>query len=177
MKKTILLPLSLAFILASCSDEKETSKQENPDKGPLAQLVLESAPNKAIDIADMRKSAQAGDTVTFTGEVIGSDPVFMDGRAVMIMGDPKKLTACNKIPGDECERPWDVCCDDPEVITASIVTVQVIDDSGKPVKSSLKGIGGVTELSSVTVTGEVAESSNSANMLVNATGIYVHPKK
>ena len=54
MKKTILLPLSLAFILASCSDEKETSKQENPDKGPLAQLVLESAPNKAIDIADMR---------------------------------------------------------------------------------------------------------------------------
>lgn len=176
MKQTKLLALGLAFILSACSEDKETSKEENANKAPLAHLVLDSAPEKAVDIAEMRKSAQPGDTVTFTGEVIGSDPVFMEGRAVMIMGDPKKLTACNKIPDDPCETPWDVCCDDPEVITASIVTVQVVDDSGKPVKSSLKGIGGVTELSSVTITGKVAKASNADNMLVNATGIYVHPK-
>lgn len=176
MKKTILPTLGLAFILASCSDEKETSKQENNEKGPLAQLVLDSAPDKALDIAVVRTSAKPGDSVTFTGEVIGSDPVFMEGRAIMIMGDPKKITACNKIPGDECERPWDVCCDDPEVITASIVTVQVVDDAGKPLKETLKGTGGVKELSTVTVTGEVAKGSNESNMLVNATGIYVHPE-
>lgn len=177
MKLTKLLALGLALTLASCSDKKEVSQQENADKAPSAQLVLDSAPEKAIDIADMRKSAKPGDTVTFTGEVIGSKAVFMDGRAVMIMGDPKKLTSCDKNPDDQCSTPWDVCCDDPDVITASIVTVQVIDDSGKPVKSSFKDMVGVSELSTVTVNGSVAESSNEANMIVNATGIFVHPKK
>lgn len=176
MKKTILLTLGLAFTLASCSEDKETSTTESNDNGPLAEIVLSSAPDKPLDIAVLRKSGKPGETVTFTGEVIGSDPVFMDGRAIMIMGDPKKLTACNKKPGDECERPWDVCCDDPDVITASIVTVQVVDDAGKPVKAGLRGVGGVKELSTVTVTGEVAKGSNESNMLINATGIFVHPQ-
>ena len=175
MKNTILLPLGLAFILAACSDEKETSKEENKSKGPLEKVVLDTAPANPIQIAELRKSAKPGETVTFTGEVIGSYDVFMDGRAVMIMGDPHKITPCNRIPGDECETPWDVCCDDPDHITASIVTVQVVDESGKPIKSGLKGLGGVAELSAVTVTGEVAGSSNDKNMIINATGLFVHP--
>ena len=113
--------------------------------------------------------------MTFTGHVIGSDPVFMDGRAVMIMGDPKKLTSCNLRPGDECETPWDVCCDDHDVITASILTVQVVDDAGKPLKTGLKGLGGMKELSALTIIGKVADKSNESNMLINATGIFVQP--
>ncbi|MEN8773481.1 MAG: hypothetical protein ABF379_05550 [Akkermansiaceae bacterium] len=175
MKNIILLPLGLAFIMASCSDDKETSKDDSTLKGPLEEVVLNAAPANPMQIAELRKSAKPGDSVTFTGEVIGSFEVFMDGRAVMIMGDPNKITPCNRIPGDECETPWDVCCDDPDVITASIVTVQVVDESGKPVKSGLKGIGGVAELSAVTITGEVAESSNEKNMIINATGLFVHP--
>ena len=164
--------IALSLLFASCSEKKETT-ENNKESGPLEELLLTSAPEKAIDIADLRKSALAGDTVTFTGNIIGSDPVFMDGRAIMIMGDPKKITSCNLIPGDECKTPWDVCCDDPDVIKASIVTVQVVDDAGKPLKTGLKGLGGMKELSALTVTGEVAEGSNKDNMLVNATGIFV----
>ncbi|MFT6179746.1 MAG: hypothetical protein ACJAQT_002437 [Akkermansiaceae bacterium] len=176
MKPTKLLALTLTLVLASCSDKKETS--ENPsqgDSGSLASLVLTAAPDNPIDIADLRKSGKPGATVTFTGNVIGSDSVFMDGRAVMIMGDPKKITSCNLRPGDECETPWDVCCDDHDVIKASILTVQVVDGDGKPLKTGLKGLGGLKELSAVTVTGKVAANSNESNMLVNATGIYVQP--
>jgi len=172
MQTNIIPTIALTFLFASCSEKEETT-ETNTETGPLEELLLTSAPAKAVDIADLRKSAQTGDTVTFTGNVIGSDPVFMDGRAVMIMGDPKKITSCNLIPGDECETPWDVCCDDPDVIKASIVTVQVVDDAGKPLKTGLKGLGGMKELSALTVTGEVAEGSNKDNMLVNATGIYV----
>ena len=164
--------IALTFLFASCS-EKEEAAENKKDAGPLEEILLTNAPEKAVDIADMRQSAKTGDTVTFTGTVIGSDPVFMDGRAVLIMGDPKKITACNLIPGDECETPWDVCCDDPDVIKASIVTVQVVDDAGKPLKTGLKGLGGMKELSALTVTGEVAKGSNDDNMLVNATGIFV----
>lgn len=177
MKKTILPLIGLSLLFASCSEKEEATNQDVSKGGPLAEVVLQTAPDKPVDIATMRTSAQAGETVTFTGKIMGSDTVFMDGRAVMILGDPKKMTPCNEIPGDECPAPWDVCCDDPDVVTASIVTVQVVDESGKPVKASLKGVSGLTELSSVTVTGEVAASSNKENMLVNATGIYVHPSK
>ncbi|MDG1070164.1 MAG: hypothetical protein P8P32_01030 [Akkermansiaceae bacterium] len=172
MKSTIITTIALTFLFTSCAEKKKTA-ENNKESSPLEKLLLASTPEKAIDIADLRKSAQAGDTVTFTGNVIGSEPVFMDGRAVMIMGDPKKITSCNLIPGDECETPWDVCCDDPDVIKASIVTVQVVDDAGKPLKTGLKGLGGMKELSALTVTGEVAEGSNKDNMLVNATGIFV----
>jgi len=178
MKLNTLYLLGLSLALASCSNEKEASTDtKQTGQTPLEKLVLETAPDKSLEIAALRTTAKLGDKVTFTGDVIGSNAVFMDGRAVMVMGDPKKLTPCNKIEGDECPTPWDVCCDDPDVITASIVTVQVVDDSGKPVKSSLKGLNGLKELSTVTVTGEVSGTASETNMLVNASGIYVHPVK
>jgi len=177
MKLTKLFVLGLTLLLASCSEKNETSESSTKaESGGLTSLVLSSAPDEAIAIADLRKTGKPGDSVTFTGHVLGSDPVFMDGRAVMVMGDSTKLTACSLRPGDDCITPWDVCCDDPDVIKASIVTVQVIDEAGKPLKEGLKGLGGMKELSAVTVTGEVAENSTDTNMLVNATGIYVQPK-
>lgn len=175
---TLALAFGLALALTSCSnEEKKTTSTENATQQPLTGLVLETIPDKAIEIASLRTTAKPGDNVTFTGDVMGSHAVFMDGRAVMVMGDPKKITPCNLRPDDECPTPWDVCCDDPDAITASIVTVQVVDDSGKPIKSSLKGLNGLKELSTVTVTGEVSQTSSDTNMLVNASGIYVHPKK
>ena len=178
MKLNTLYILGLSLALASCSNEKEAAGEAKKDgQTPLEKLVLDTAPDKSIEIAALRTTAQPGDKVTFTGDAIGRNAVFMDGRAVMVMGDPKALTSCNKIPGDECPTPWDVCCDDPDVITASIVTVQVVDASGTPVRSTLKGLNGLKELSTVTVTGEVSGSANESNMLVNASGIYVHPAK
>lgn len=174
MKKYTVLVLSSLFALASCSDEKEAAAPTNTrEESALATLVLDQEPEKASAISTLRTSAKPGDQVTFSGDVLGSMNVFMEGRAVMILGDPKKLTACSLIPDDECETPWDVCCDDPEVIKASIVTVQALDDNGKPLKEGFKGLAGMKELSSLVVTGEVAKGSTDANMLINATGIFV----
>ena len=60
---------------------------------------------------------------------------------------------------------------------ASIATIQVIDENGKPVKSGLRGLGGLQELSNLIVVGEVAKESNAENFLVNATGIHVIASK
>lgn len=181
MKKTILLTFGLALTLASCT-KKEAEATATPQQGSqsdtnIAQLLLKEAPQKAVGIFELRKSAKPGDTVTLTGAVIGGDQVFVKGRAVMIVGDPTKLTSCDRHPGDNCATPWDVCCDDPEVIKNSILTVQVVDSTGRPLKTNLKGINGLKELSRVTITGTVTKNSNASNMLINATGIYIHPKK
>ena len=176
MKQTKRLTLGLALILTSCSATKKTSgiPSQNNSRA-LTSLVLTSAPKNALDIADLRTSGTPGDTVTFTGQILGKNPAFTRGRAVMIMGDPKKLTSCNLHHGDGCRTPWDVCCDDQDVIKASILTVQVVDSAGKPIKTSLKGLAGMKELSEVTVAGKIAESSTQSNMLINATGIFVQP--
>lgn len=176
MKYPTVTALALVLALTSCSEEKQADDSSPEEPGlVLSSLLLEKAPEDPLAIAEMRKSAKAGDSVTFKGTLIGDLNIFMDSRAVMKMGDPAKLTACNLIPGDGCETPWDVCCDDPEVIKKSIVTVRVLDEEGGILKSGLKGVGGLEELRAVTVTGTVADSSNDDNMQINATGIYVHP--
>ena len=45
----------------------------------------------------------------------------------------------------------------------------VLDDQGKPRKAGLRGLGGLKELSSLIVVGEVAEGSNQNNFLVSYT--------
>jgi len=181
MKKTILLTFGLALTLASCSKKEDatssTSQQGSQSETPISQLLLKEAPQKAVGIFELRKSAKPGDKVTFTGAVIGGKQVFIEGRAVMVVGDPTKITSCDRHPGDNCKTPWDVCCDDPAVIKKSILTVQVVNESGSPLKTNLKGIGGLKELSHVTITGTVTKNSNESNMVINASGIYIHPTK
>ena len=104
---------------------------------------------------------------------MGNSSPLIKSRALLTLGDPARMRSCDLIPGDECPTPWDVCCGDPDVIAASIATVQLVDTAGRPLKSGLRGLGGLRELSSLVVVGEVAEGSSEKNFLVNATGIHV----
>ncbi|WP_411827647.1 hypothetical protein [Luteolibacter sp. AS25] len=174
MKINKLLPLAALLTITSCSKEKENetvSSETSNDQ--LTAYLSEEKPAESTQISELRENAKPGDEVTFTGKVIGSHNVFMDGRAIMIMGDPTKLTSCDLHPGDNCASPWDTCCDDPDVIKQNIVTVQIVDESGTPLKSSIKGLGNLKELSTATVTGTVTEQSNAENMLINAASIYI----
>lgn len=166
---------SLALVLASCSEDQEASDSASAEKQEdLSAILLETAPTDPLEIAEIRKSAQPGETVTFTGELIGDEVIFSDNLAVMRVGDPNKIAPCP--PEEGCKTPWDACCDLPEVKKAAIVSVQVVDENGKVIKTGLKGLGGMQEMGTVTVTGEVAEGSNAERMVVNASGIFVQPK-
>jgi hypothetical protein len=184
MKLTsVLLATIIPFAVISCGDSEksdaktETSKssaKETDDKPSLDYILLKEKPADAIKISELRTNHKAGETVTFTGQIIGSKKVFMDSLAIMTMGDPTKMKTCNLIPGDSCTTPWDVCCDDPDVVKANIVSVQILDSSGAPFKAGLKGLSGIKEMSDLTITGVVEKSSNDQNMIINATGIFVN---
>jgi hypothetical protein len=173
---TILLAAIIPFAIISCGDkEKSESKtEETSNKAGLEHILLKEKPTDPIKISELRTDHKAGENVTFSGQIIGAKEVLIDELAVMIMGDPTKMTTCNLLPGDGCETPWDVCCDDKDVIRGNIVTVQVLDESGKPVKTGLRGLSGIKEMSDVIVTGEIDKSSNEKNMVINATGIFVN---
>lgn len=178
MKPNVLLLAALAsFALTSCKDSEQSGntggEEADSGKSPLEAVLLETAPDGAVAILEARKNPTPGTEVIFAGKVMGKREPFSTGAALVVLGDPAVITSCDLKPGDECETPWDVCCDLPEDIKRSIVTVQVVDEAGRPVRSPLKGLGGMKELSSLVVKGTVAEGSNPDNLLVNATGIHV----
>jgi hypothetical protein len=175
MKLQHISALVLALGLASCSDKPEEAQAPitGETTSGLASLLVTEAPADALSIAKLRTTAKVGDEVVFSGKIIGNDTVLIDGRAIMVMGDPKKITSCDLMHGDNCKTPWDVCCDEPDDVKNSIVTVQVVDADGKPLKQGFRDVDGIKELSSLVVSGRVAEGSNEANMLINATSFFL----
>lgn len=178
LKNRLLTTLGIVASIGftSCSDKNDETSSDPTNKSEsidLTKFILKEEPADAVDIFDLRTTATSGNSVTFKGKIIGAEKVFIDDLAVMIMGDPKKLTSCDLRDGDGCQQPWDVCCDLPKDRKASILTVQILDSSGKPLKKGLKGLAGIKELNHLTITGVVDKSSTKDNMLINATGIFV----
>jgi hypothetical protein len=176
MKLTSILACGLIFGLVSCSEKptEQTPETTQQEASGLQNLLLDTAPEGAVTINALRTSAKVGDSVAFSGKLIGGDPVLIDSRAIMTLGDPAKLTSCDLMGEDDhCQTPWDVCCDDSDDIKQNIVTVQAVDADGRPLKEGFRGLGGIEELSQVVVLGTVAEGSSDENMIVNLSGVYV----
>ena len=138
-------------------------------------LFLKEAPAQPGNVAELKKTVKAGDEIVLRGQIGGQKAdVFNASRAVVMVAD-MKLVSCDKIPGDKCETPWDFCCVPVTEKNASVALVQVADEKGRPLKTTLKGVNGLDHLSVVVVKGKV-KMNEAGNLLVNATGIYVEPK-
>ncbi|WP_411844690.1 hypothetical protein AAFN60_11715 [Roseibacillus persicicus] len=172
----LLAGLGTLVVLSSCKD-KETVSVEPTEVGEtslnLESYLLKEAPENPVAISQVFANPTPGTKVTVTGEVMGRSEPFVENRAMLVLGDPTKIIPCNRNDDDHCETPWDVCCDDPDVIKTSIATIQILDNEGMPVKEGLKGLGGIQELTTLTVVGTIAEGSNEQNLIINAEGIHV----
>ena len=131
MKRLLLLP---ALLLSAC-EKPATQTSSTTPAIPLDSYFAEEAPASPQDIHVIRTTAKPGDQVTVSGIVMGREKPFVEGRAAFILGDPTKMTPCNKMPDDHCKTPWDVCCDTPEVKREGSATIQIVDD-GRVIKTS-----------------------------------------
>jgi hypothetical protein len=167
--------LAALCLLASCEKKSEPAAAARAKAVPSAELseVLSTAPTgTAQTIHNARTTAKPGDTITLAGKIMGNESPFVAGRAAFILGDPEILTPCNEMPGDECETPWDVCCESSEEKKRGTATIQIVDAEGRPLKEDVKGVGGLDHLAKVTVTGKVAEGSSADLLVINATAIH-----
>ena len=175
----ILLAACSSILFTSCGKKNETGTSSTTSEVSsqwLDAVILKSAPADAQSIAQIRSTELTpGATITLKGKVMGNDSPFVAGQAMVLLGDPDKLTSCDLKPDDSCTQPWDVCCDTPEDKKNFIATIQVVGPDGKLIKQGLKGFQGMKELSHIIVTGTIAEGSNANNLLINATGIFVKP--
>ena len=168
MQKWIIFILAGVLCL-SCTESTNNPENtvDNEESLPTS-LFTKEKPQDAISITQAR-SLQSGSTVKVHGQIMGNKKPFVEGRASFIIGDPAKISACE----DECDAPWDCCCDDKKTIAAAILSIQVLNQDGKVVKATIKGREGLKELSKVVVTGKVAPGSNDQFMVINAQEIYV----
>jgi len=172
--KTTCLLIASAVLLVSCGEKstETTAGAAVSEPSPALAAVLAASPTgDAASIAAIRSTAKPGDEITISGRIMGSKKPFVDGRAAFILGDPDVLTACNEVPGDECETPWDTCCDSPEDKKRATATIQIVGADGRVLKEPIEGVGGLQNLSKVTVSGKVAEGSSADLLIVNASAI------
>lgn len=139
-----------------------------------AEVFLASAPAEPSDIKAAKTSAKRGEPIVLRGRVGGSVNPFTPGRAVFTIVD-LSVPSCADNPADACKTPWDYCCEDRSLMTASLATVQIVGADGKPLRVEANGARGLAPLSEVFVVGEVAETDNQSTLVVNATGLYVIP--
>jgi hypothetical protein len=168
---TAILP-ACALLLSSCDKPAETQAEATPAVS-LDSYFTASAPADAQPISSVRTSAKPGDSVTLTGLVMGREKPFVEGRAAFILGDPSKITPCNKMPDDHCKTPWDACCDTPEAKREGTATIQLVGEDQRVLKRSIKGEHGLKELSTVTLTGTVDKASTAEALIINATALHV----
>jgi len=182
---TMLLTAALCSMIAAAGCEKKPAPAPTkttstgttaPTTGASlipAGFFLTAAPEGAKPVEEVKAATpKVGDTVAISGRVGGSRNPFVDGRAVFTLMGPK-LKACSDIEGEGCKYPWDYCCEKPADIAASAATIQVVDATGAPLRTNLKGEHGIQELSKITVVGKVAQIDG-PNIVINATGMHVN---
>jgi len=175
MKIVTLIPLTSLLLLGACQKSTQTTTVETPAVS-FDEWFTDTAPENPQTIHLLRTTAKPGDEVTVSGLVMGRKQPFVDGRAAFVLGDPTKLTPCNRVPGDKCKTPWDVCCDDDELILESTATIQLSGENGRVLAHTIKGAHGLTELSLVTLTGTVDKASTAEALIINATRLHVAPQ-
>lgn len=172
-KHTSILFASVLF--TACGEKTTTTETTAPveTSAALTAVIDASVEGEPQAIHSARESVKPGDTITLSGRVMGNLHPFVEGRAAFILGDPAVLTACSDRPDDECETPWDNCCDTKEDKMRGTATIQIVGDDGRVLKEPIEGVGGIGKLSTLTVTGTVAEGSSAESLVVNATAIDV----
>lgn len=176
--KTFLLTatLLLGAALVGCDRGKPTPAQPTPkptaDASVLpANLFLDKAPAGVQELAAAKKSAKVGDEIVLHGRVAGQKEPLAANRAIVTLLDTA-IATCEHSAMEKCPTPWDACCEPNDVLLANSATIQVVDASGRPLKTGLRGVNGIEPLKELVVVGKV-RGQEASTLVVDATGIYV----
>jgi len=180
--KTLAIGLGLVVGLGAlvvgfgCKDSAAPAALEKAATGATAGsgipdgIWLASVPADAKAVAEVKKSAAAGQEVVLTGRIGGRKDPFVSGRAMFMLSD-RSIPACNEKHNDGCPTPWDYCCEPKETVLGGTLTVQIVGADGKPLKTGLEGARGLRPMAEVVVRGKAVGTGS--EMVIEATGIYV----
>jgi hypothetical protein len=155
-----------AVLLAGCSKESETKAPALHASNLPDSYWLKAAPAGAKPVAEVREKAKTGESVVVTGRVGGAKEPFTSGAAAFTLVDAA-LPPCK----DDCESPWDYCCEPQDKLTKHTITVE-FREKDSVLKMPARGFHGLDHLKTVVVSGDV-KKDDAGNVIVVAKGIHV----
>ncbi|HUG19196.1 MAG TPA: hypothetical protein VMM56_09480 [Planctomycetaceae bacterium] len=151
-------------------DESQTGAISQPERSTDGVLLSEE-PAGAKTVIEVRETSKDQDEVVIVGRIGGSRKPFAEGRAAFTIVD-QSLKACSDIPGDNCETPWDYCCETSNLPGAQAL-VKFVDADGNLIAENAKQWLKLKELQTVVVKGKAQREEG--NLTVLATSLYVKP--
>lgn len=179
----MILRLLIIFTLTistGCGESSETTppskKKDVASVTPPVGVFTPTRPADAPGISEVKKTAKKGDTVRFLGRVGGKVEPFVSGNAIFVATD-SALVSC-ELKGDEdhCAVPWDYCCEDADDLRGGMATVRLVDTSGRPLRATARGMGGLEESKFVLIEGLVHDRNDDGLFIVDASSIWVGGK-
>lgn len=150
------------------NEQPQTGATSNPERSTEGVLLTEE-PDGAKTVIEVRESAKDQDEVVIVGRIGGSLEPFVEGRAAFTIVD-QTLKACSDIPGDNCETPWDYCCETSNLPGAQAL-VKFVDADGNLIAENAKQWLKLKVLQTVVVKGKAQREDG--NLTVLATSLYV----
>ena len=172
-----LLSLVLLASLSGCGENGSGIAPALPTSTAIrADLFVMERPDAVPDLLSVKSTAKEGDEVVFLARVGGRAKPFADGFAMFVVADPS-LVSCELMgEEDHCPVPYDYCCEDSKALTEGMATIQVVDEKGTPLRTSLQGAGGLEGSKFLIVDGVVTEKNDEGLFTVDARKIWVGGK-
>ncbi len=162
----------MAVVMAILLSAEGIADQKTADTS--SKYLLKDEPAKAADVITTREKAKDKDDVVVVGRIGGRPNPWVKGAAAFSIVDTS-LKACNEIPGDKCETPWDYCCE--ANLPKATVLVTIVDEAtGQTVKQDARELLKARELQTVVVAGK-ARRDKAGNVSIAASKVFIRPDK
>lgn len=162
LRYSVTFTLSL-LLFAGCSAEEPKQPAAPKTNDAAARLVLQSDPGDAIGVVEAKENGQA-DGVIVEGRVHD----MVKGFAVVKIMDTE-LKYCGEVHAEDCETPWDYCCDSPDRRKDNSLLVEFRDAAGKPIATP--AMPNTRHCDLVKVRGKMTVDEHGSHVLV-ADGIF-----
>jgi len=161
-----------ALLLAGCGESSAPSSGANETSGPAPEgWLLASEPAGARAIADAKADAGEGEEIVVTGRIGGrAEPISSESGTFLIVD--LELPHCGVMEEPtQCATPWDYCCELPADVADNAATVQLVDESGRPLEVDPVAAG-LEPLDEVVVVGTVGPRPSPRVLTIRATGVH-----
>ena len=159
-------------IIGGCQKAGNSGSGESSSGGgsESSQYLLADEPVGARGVLEVKGDVKDGDVVLVVGRVGGRVDPFVKGRASFTIVDPS-LKSCSDRPGDNCETPWDYCCEHPNDLARATLFVKFTDEEGKAVERDARELLGIKPSQTVVVRGKAKRDAD-GNLTVLASALY-----
>lgn len=180
---TLLLCASpLVGSLALANDEQATpptTSNETTANEPVVEVnnaeqafLREQAPDgETQSVAQLRQAGvKPGDRVTVRAQIGGRNPPWLTGAAMMLIADAEELAACVT---SSCGAPWDFCSAPQDKLLLHTGIVRWLDEAGNPRPVSFHEVADIAPLSTVIITGTVADVGDPQALVIDADSMHL----